>query len=347
MIPTNRISENVLLVGYGYWGTNLARAIQNTPGLNLSVILDENIERRKRAGDLYQSLIYPSISEWRAKENPVNFGVIATRPGSHLDLTLELLEMGLTVLLTKPAGSSLLDCKKIQQASKSFGINVFVDFTYLYSTPIEMLEEWRVNYELGEWVGFVSYRTSLGIVQSDVDVLADLLSHDLSILISKLGSSPDSVECLRIDNFDSDKAHNAAVKLTWENGFIAFIHVSWLSPVKGRYMQFNFENGSILIQEQNQSEPVSIIMHDMFKKKHSSYEERYLQNISFAVGSQLKPRIIMKEPLISQLEKLVLYSENPNSKPIGTINLATNVWRVIEATRESLLRSCKVDLPQD
>lgn len=344
MTQIRKPSKSVVLIGYGYWGTNLARAIQNTAGLSLDAIVEQDEGRRTKALGLYDCALHPSCSELQDSQAKFDFGVIATRPASHLELTLKLLEMGLNVLLAKPAGINKSQCMAIQEASEGFGLQVFVDFTYLYSAPIQMLEEWQNNHNLGRLMNYVSYRTSLGIVQSDVDVLADLLSHDLSVLLSKKVDLPSSVECIQTDISGLPKVNGAAIKLIWDDSFTAFIHVSWLSPIKVRLMQFNYENGSIVIQEQNPNEPVSIIMHDMFNMKKTNGPDDYLKNISFTIGDQIKPRVALKEPLSDQFQKLMRQDKVLENEIPGTISLAVKVWKVIEATRESILKSCKVPI---
>jgi predicted dehydrogenase len=329
---------SVVLIGYGYWGPNLARNIVLNPSYQMIAVVDQDEKRRELVHSLYNVSTYSSFEDID-KTLKIDLVVICTRPSSHRFLAAHFIGMGSNVLITKPCGLSSIEADEIAELANEAGVKVFCDFTYHFSPLINfLLNNPTANLVIKGIREYTSYRTSLGIVQSDVDVLADLAVHDIYILLLLKGKLPQFVNCLRTNAADNVKLHAAFLTLAWDDSFTASIHVSWNSPKKVRLISISSKNHGVLLEEMSREAPIQLVH---FVPNDSDYaaltaEERYTRNISFTMGNLEVPQIDMYEALGREIEMIAEALNRPDSTPIiPTARDAANVWRVVEALRES------------
>ena len=329
---------NVVLIGYGYWGPNLARNIVLNSKYQLIAIIDQDPMRRSLANSLYGVSTYSSYSELDTGVD-IDLAVISTRPSSHKSIAAHFIKKQINVLITKPCGLSFVEASEIASMADEFGVKAFSDFTYHYSPLIKFLiSNQKAKQIVNEMREYNSYRTSLGIVQSDVDVLADLAVHDIYILLLLKSCQPISVTCQRTNSSNDPQIHAAFITLKWEDGFIAAIHVSWNSPKKVRLVSIASKDHGVLLEEMNPEAPVQLVH---FAPNISEYgdltaEERYKRNVSYTMGNLEVPNIEMSEALALEMDTIARILENPDFElETPDANSAANVWRVVEALRES------------
>jgi predicted dehydrogenase len=328
----------VALIGYGYWGPNLARNIVLNSNYQLVAIVDQDEKRRSIANSLYGVSTYASHEEIGTTQK-IDLVIISTRPSSHKFLASHFIKNHVNVLITKPCGMSSIEADEIASLAKEFGVEVFCDFTYHYSPLVQFLTTNPLaNAIVKEMREYTSYRTSLGIVQSDVDVLADLAVHDIYILLLLKSELPIFVNCLRTNTSDDSQLHAAFLTLTWADGFTAALHVSWNSPKKVRLISIASKDRGVFLEEMNREAPVQLVH---FAPNNSDYgaltaEERYTRNVSFTMGNIEAPQIEMFEALAQEtalIAQALRVSDTDSTIP--TARTAANVWRVVEALRES------------
>lgn len=328
----------VALIGFGYWGPNLARNIACNSSYQLVAVVDQDEKRRSLAGSLYGISTYSSHEELTATKK-IDLAVICTRPKSHRMLALHFIKNEVNVLIAKPCGISSKEADEIADLAEQAGIYALCDYTYHYSPLVNFLNSNPLaNQVVKEMREYVSYRTSLGIVQSDTDVLADLAVHDIYILLLLKSKLPIYVNCVRVNHAGITKLFAAFVTLTWADGFTAAIHVSWNSPKKVRLISIASKNKGVLLEEMNREAPIQLIN---FVANDSDYgaltvDERYTRNVSFTMGNLEVPQIEMYEALAKEIEMIAQVLTIPNTLSMPpTARSAAKVWRVVEALRES------------
>ncbi len=82
---------NVVLIGYGYWGPNLARNIVLNSKYQLIAIIDQDPMRRSLANSLYGVSTYSSYSELDTGMD-IDLAVISTRPSSHKSIAAHFIK---------------------------------------------------------------------------------------------------------------------------------------------------------------------------------------------------------------------------------------------------------------
>jgi len=326
----------VVVVGYGYWGPNLVRNILLNNNFELMYVVDSDKNRAKLASEKHGVLTKTSVHEVPDLEC-IDLAVIATRPSSHLELISLFAEFNIDCLVTKPSGKSKQDAISIQDISKSKNIKVYCDFTYHFSAYINFLiEDMKAQEIISNMREYVSYRTSLGIIQADVDVIADLAVHDIYILKLIKGKMPLKVSALSLGTGAGQQIESAFISLVWADNFRAAVHVSWKSPKKSRLISIISDNAGITLEELNQQSPVQIIEITPGFQSSSNLGADLIKtrNESYSIGSIEQPTIPPGESLAIEFEALVEALRHNGEFP--SISEAIDVWSVVEGIRKSI-----------
>lgn len=222
------------LVGYGYWGPNLARNA-TIPGLSeLGAICDIASNRLLEAHRKHPEVAVTNDPKALISDPRIDAVAIATPVESHFDLALAVLRAGKHVLIEKPCTQSSEQSLRLIEESDRRGLTLMVDHTYLFSPAVDAIAAILRGEELGRLLSWDSARLDLGQVRRDVNVAWDLASHDLSIYDYVLPSPPCALSATGVALHPGRLEQIAHISLYFPGGLLVHIHVSWLSPVKVR-----------------------------------------------------------------------------------------------------------------
>ena len=229
----------ICLIGYGYWGKNLARVF----GKNLVGICDNNQDNLDKAKELYDVQYFSNKDELYQSDLEYDTVAIATKADTHFELATTFLIAGKNIWLEKPACIKTKDIEyliKIRKDNK-----VFVDHTFVYHPAIQKIK----SLDIGTPLYYDSHRISLGLFQKDVDAILDLAIHDLSILDYLYPDLVLDKQSIIKNNHINDKANQSILNLKFTNNFTATINVNWVSPVKKREIILAGSNSSIIFDD--------------------------------------------------------------------------------------------------
>lgn len=229
----------ICLIGYGYWGKNLARVF----GKDLVAICDNNQDNLDKAKELYDVQYFSSKDELYQSNLEYDTVAIATKADTHFELATTFLIAGKNIWLEKPACIKTKDIEyliKIRKDNK-----VFVDHTFVYHPAIQKIK----SLDIGTPLYYDSHRISLGLFQKDVDAILDLAIHDLSILDYLYPDLVLDKKSIIKNNHINDKANQSILNLKFTNNFTATINVNWVSPVKKREIILAGSNSSIIFDD--------------------------------------------------------------------------------------------------
>lgn len=229
----------ICLIGYGYWGKNLARVF----GKDLVAICDNNQENLDKAKELYDVQYFSSKDELYQSNLEYDTVAIATKADTHFELATTFLIAGKNIWLEKPACIKTKDIEyliKIRKDNK-----VFVDHTFVYHPAIQKIK----SLDIGTPLYYDSHRISLGLFQKDVDAILDLAIHDLSILDYLYPDLVLDKRSIIKNNHINDKANQSILNLKFTNNFTATINVNWVSPVKKREVILAGSNSSVIFDD--------------------------------------------------------------------------------------------------
>ena len=229
----------VCLIGYGYWGKNLARVF----GKDLVGICDYNQDNIDKAKELYDVQYFSSWQELYQSDLEYDTVAIATKADTHFELANKFLQSNKNIWLEKPA---CIKTKDIEYLIKIRGDKkVFVDHTFVYHPAIQKIK----TIDIGTPLYYDSHRISLGLFQKDVDAILDLAIHDLSILDYLYPDLVLDKRSIIKNNHINDKANQSILNLKFTNNFTATINVNWVSPVKKREIILSGSNSSIVFDD--------------------------------------------------------------------------------------------------
>lgn len=231
----------ILLVGYGYWGGNLARNFSK----ELTAVCDTDIKKLEIAKSVYPEITAYTSLEAALEHPKIKAVVIATKANTHYNIALHALAKGKDLWIEKPACETVDQINNLIKESENTKNIIFVDHTFCYNSAVEKLKK----IDIGKPIYYDSTRISLGLFQSDVDALLDLAIHDLSI-VNYLYPDLELQDRTIIKNTHiNNKANQVIVNLKFTNGFTTTINCNWVSPVKKRQIILTGDKNSVVYDD--------------------------------------------------------------------------------------------------
>jgi predicted dehydrogenase len=322
---------SVAVIGLGYWGPNRVRAFTEIPDVAVSYICDTDPGRLEAAERRYP-LARPTSDFREILEDPaVDAVVIATPASSHFDLATQTLERGKHAFVEKPLAATSEEAAELAESAADQGLVLMCGHTFLYSPPVRKVKQLLDAGELGELYFISSRRVNLGPYRSDVSVISDLGPHDFSILLYWLGQSAAWVSAVGRDVISQGIADVAFVDISFPDGLLSHVELSWLAPSKLRQTVI-VGSEKMLVYEDGQAEPVRIFDSGIEYRDPESYGEYHL---SYRTGDIVSPRVDSTEPIVGELGDFVdaiATSSPPESSPW----LAVEAIRLVEAAESSM-----------
>jgi predicted dehydrogenase len=321
------------VVGHGYWGPNLVRNIALNPAARLVGVCDLDRAKLVAIKRSYPSVIGTERYEDLLNDPEIDAIAIATPVHTHYELALSAIKAGKHVLVEKPlAHSADLVHRLIDEADRR-GLTLMVDHTFLYTPAVQKIRELLVRDELGEVYYYDSMRSSLGLFQSDVNVIWDLAVHDISIIQYILEEDPVAVSATGSCHVAGSPENMAHITLFFESKCVAHVSVNWLSPIKVRQ---TFIGGSKKMIVYNDLEPTEKVkVYDKGITLNGSSEKAHQLRIGYRAGDMWAPHISTKEALQSEVEHFI-DCVRTGASPVSSGMSGLRVVEVLEAASRSI-----------
>ena len=184
------------VIGYGYWGPNVARNLASLDGCDLRVICDADPLALDKISRLYPRCRTTTDCDEVFAAPDVDAVAICTPVHTHFPLAMAALEAGLHVLVEKPLTNSLDSARALTELARKRNRVLQVDHTFVYSGAVQTIRSMIDAGELGDLLYVDSVRINLGLFQSDVSVIWDLAAHDVSIISSLIDARPEWVSAV-------------------------------------------------------------------------------------------------------------------------------------------------------
>lgn len=321
------------IIGYGYWGPNLARNFNALPSARLSAVCDLSMERLEHMRKLYQGVeAYTDFNDMLQNAD-IDAVAIATPLKSHYALAKASLLAGKHVLLEKPMACSSDECKELIELAGFGGLILMVGHTYLYSEPVKKIAEIIKSGDIGELRYINCQRLNLGLFKQDINVAWDLAPHDLSIILHVMGELPLVVNCQGNAHINPDVEDVTNLSLTFRGKRFATIQSSWLEPRKVRQMTFVGTRKMIVYDDLQPLEKIRI--YDVRVECPPHYDSFAEFHYSYHYGDCYIPHIGQSEPL-NKMCGHFLESIDEGALPDSCGAKGLEVVRILEASTESL-----------
>jgi predicted dehydrogenase len=332
------------VIGYGYWGPNLARNFMLAPGSAVTRVCDLREERLISLQKVYPGLKTCNRPTEMINDPEIDAVVIATPVSSHFELALAALQAGKHVLVEKPLASNSDQARRLVDEAAARKLVLLVDHTFVYTEAVRKIREIIASGELGQIYYYDAVRVNLGLFQHDVNVIWDLAIHDLSIMDYVLPDKPIAVSATGISHITGQPENVAYITLFFASSQIAHVHVNWLTPVKVRHTLIGGSEKMILYDDLEPSEKLKV--YDKGIRVTPEPEDVYRMLVSYRLGDMWAPRLDTTEALQTEAVHFVDCIENgrqPETDGIAGLRMVNT----IEAAETSLRdRGRLVEIPQ-
>lgn len=232
------------VIGVGHLGKEHARIYNSLPEVSLVGICDTDPSKREKAA----SLGIPFFDNYRELIGKVDAVSVATPTFTHHQVAREFLSAGIHSLIEKPITLKLEEADELIELAKKNKCALQVGHIERHNPGFRRIEEIAKNiafleiHRLGPFTGRIN----------DCGVVLDLMIHDLDIVLGLLKSPVVSVDAVGI-NVLTPFEDIANVRLRFENGAVANITASRLTPEKQRKIRIFQEDAYISLDYESQS----------------------------------------------------------------------------------------------
>jgi predicted dehydrogenase len=219
----------VAVIGAGSFGRHHLRILSKSPNAQLAGVVDSNADRAAAAGAEYGCPVYATPAELAGK---IDAAVVAIPTSAHAEVGCDLLENGIDVLVEKPIAHDLASARRLVETAAHHARILQVGHLERFNPAVAALKK-IVRLPLF----FEIHRLSLFSPRSlDVDVVLDLMIHDLDIVLDLVGTLPEEIRAAGISIL-SDKVDIANVRLAFPGGCVANLTASRVSTERVRKMR--------------------------------------------------------------------------------------------------------------
>ncbi len=234
----------IAVVGAGAFGRNHLRVLSGLPQAALVAAVDTDAERAGRAAADYGCR---ALTDWRRLAGLVDAAVVATPTTTHAEIGCGLMEAGVDVLVEKPIAADLTSADRLAGAAARLKRILQVGHLESFNPAVEALRD-AVRLPLF----FEIHRLSVFTPRSlDVDVVLDLMIHDIDIVLSLTQRTPCEVRAAGISIL-SPKVDIANARLAFESGCVANLTASRVSTDRVRKLRLFQPHEYISVDYQRQ-----------------------------------------------------------------------------------------------
>ena len=238
-----------IIVGYGYWGRILAQTIQASKRLRLVGIVDSSPSALQSARHELPHIATGAHVGAVTAAIAAKLGFVATPPTSHASMARELLLHGLHTSVEKPFGTTAGEIRPLLHLAQSAGLNLSVNYTYLFSHGVQTARRLLRQKAIGDLRELRFRRiNATGRIAADINVVHDLLCHDLAITASVTGALPAAVRVERAD-FTGLRMTRVAVATEYRDGFRSLHDLDWGGDDRVRTLLAIGTNGHFLLEQ--------------------------------------------------------------------------------------------------
>ena len=220
----------VAVVGVGHFGQRHARILSTLPGVRLEAVVDIDAARAERVALETGTSFEHDVS---VLDGLVDAVTLAVPTASHHALAVPLLERGISVLVEKPMARTVAEADDMIAAAEATGAVLAVGHTERYNPavaaalPLVRSPRFIEVHRIGAFPG-----RSL-----DIDVVFDVMIHDLDILLAAVRTEVATIEAVGVPVL-TDQIDIANARLRFDSGCIANLTASRISRERIRKLRF-------------------------------------------------------------------------------------------------------------
>ncbi|MFQ5669969.1 MAG: Gfo/Idh/MocA family protein [Acidobacteriota bacterium] len=333
--------HQVGVVGYGYWGPNIVRNFHGLSQVRVKRICDRDADARRRARARHPDIQVSDNPDAIFEDADIDVVAVVTPVSTHFGLAKLALESGKHVFVEKPLAQTVPEADElIALAAKHHRVGA-VDHTFLFTSAVRKIKSIVASGEIGEITYFDSVRVNLGLFQHDVDVIWDLVPHDLSILFYLTRGRPAAVTASGVSHTKARLADVAYVTLHYPDAMIAHFHVNWLSPVKVRKILIGGTKKMIVYDDMESSEKVKVYEKGITLTGPEDIRRLLVQ---YRSGDMLAPSLSPTEALRLEIQQFMEQVETGSPHSVNGFSQGREVVEILAAASSALGKEERIRL---
>ena len=279
------------VIGVGHIGKNHARIASELQGAEFTAIYDKNSAAASELARQFGARAVGSLEEFAGL---VDAATIATPTPTHYEIGHYLLGQGKHLLIEKPIAENTAHAKELSDIARERGLILQVGHVERFNPVLGALEGLLTHPKFIE-----SHRLSPYPNRSiEIGVVLDLMIHDLEIILHLVRSPVKSVDAVGVPVLSKGE-DIANARIRFENGCVANLTVSRISPEKMRKIRVFQANAYLSLDYQEQEGYIFRLARG--EEEKSSLIKKLLSAKESAIVSEFAGRRIVREPV--QIEK--------------------------------------------
>ncbi len=220
----------VAVVGVGDFGRNHVRVYRELADVELVGVVDLNPARAQQVAAEFSTAVLPDIEALAGRVDAVSLAVPTVE---HARVGCRLLQQGIDVLVEKPMAASLPEADELIAAARGNGRVLQVGHLERFNPAVVAVEK-----IIARPLFFEVHRLGVFSPRSlDIDVIYDVMIHDLDILLALVGTPVTDLKAVGIPVL-SDRVDIAHARIEFESGAVANLTASRVSTERVRKMRF-------------------------------------------------------------------------------------------------------------
>src|SRR6184192_4648806 len=233
------------VVGVGHIGSNHARLYAEIPSADFSAVYDLDLARGHTIGRKFDAVTAKSLDE---VIEMVDAASVATPTNTHYEVARSLLARGKHLLVEKPITDNTADARELAQRAAEKRLVLQVGHVERFNPVLGALEKHLTHPRFIEAHRLSPYPQR----GTDIGVVLDLMIHDLEVILHFVRSPVQSIDAVGVPVLSRDE-DIANARLRFENGCIANVTSSRISPERMRKIRVFQEDAYLSLDYQNQS----------------------------------------------------------------------------------------------
>jgi predicted dehydrogenase len=242
----------VAVIGIGHFGTEHARVYSTCEGVELAGLCDIDRSAGQKAADRFGVAF---VSSHRDLIGKVDAASLAVPTILHHEIACELMEAGISVLVEKPIAATLDQADEMVNVAQRRGVVLQAGHLERFNPAVTAARKLATTPRF-----FEAHRLSVFTPRSlDIDVVMDLMIHDIDIVLSLVRSEIAEVRAAGVPVI-TPKVDIANARIEFENGCIANLTASRVSGERVRKLRF-FQPNQYVSIDYSAQEAATVSVH--------------------------------------------------------------------------------------
>jgi predicted dehydrogenase len=310
------------VVGVGHLGQHHARNYYNNPRCELVYVCDSNANQAKTIAKAYNAQATTQFEDLIGKVDAVS---IATPTFTHFDIASKFLENKIHCLVEKPICTTVVDAAKLTAMARRNGLVLQVGHIEHFNLAVQKFKEILTTPRFIECHRQGPFDPRV----RDVGVVLDLMIHDIDIILRIVNSPIRSIEAVGVAIL-TEKEDIANARIRFENGCIANVTVSRVTPKPLRKLRVFQDDAYISLDYRNQTMEV-------FRRRPRTDIPKPGEPKYFIESKKI--RVKREEPLkleldhfLTCIEKQVLDPQTTGEQAMEALDVVIRITEIIRST---------------